>query len=176
MVVNGSSLRRWFASAAAILILASAASAVEPGERLADAALEARARAISTELRCLVCQNQSIDDSNAPLARDLRVLVRERLTAGNSDTEVMRYIVDRYGEFVLLRPRFGLHTALLWLGPLALLAAIIVSLLRRSRSSLQAATGDQARPLTTEEQHRLDRILASAKSDRCKSDRCKSDR
>ena len=106
----------------------SNAMAVEPGERLADPALEARARAISAELRCLVCQNQSIDDSSAPLARDLRLLVRERLTAGSTDADVMRFLVDRYGEFVLLRPRFTLQTAMLWLTPFGLLALIVLLL------------------------------------------------
>ena len=90
-------------------------SAVQPDEMLTDPALEARARALSQELRCMVCQNQSIDDSDAPLARDLRVLVRERLTAGDSDQQVLDFLVARYGEFVLLKPRFRWHTALLWL-------------------------------------------------------------
>ena len=90
--------------------------AVQPDEILSDAALEARARALSKELRCMVCQNQSIDDSDAPLARDLRILVRERLQAGDSDQQVIDFLVARYGEFVLLRPRFSWHTALLWLG------------------------------------------------------------
>ena len=94
-----------------------AAWAVQPDEVLSDPALEVRARALSKELRCLVCQNQSIDDSAAPLARDLRVLVRERLTEGDSDQQVVDFVVDRYGEFVLLRPRFNWHTALLWLTP-----------------------------------------------------------
>ena len=139
------------------------AYAIEPGERLADPVLEARARAISVELRCLVCQNQSIDDSNAPLARDLRLLVRERLSAGSTDTEVVRFIVDRYGEFVLLRPRFGLHTAILWLAPLALLLGIVIALLRRFRSQRAAIdTVDPSAPLTADEQRRLGRILAKS--------------
>ena len=100
---------------------AARVEAVQPDEILADAALEGRARALSKELRCMVCQNQSIDDSDAPLARDLRVLVRERLQAGDSDRQVIDFLVARYGEFVLLKPRFSLHTALLWLGPLAVL-------------------------------------------------------
>ena len=99
----------------------AARSAVQPDEILADPALEARARALSKELRCMVCQNQSIDDSDAPLARDLRVLVRERLKAGDSDGQVLDFLVARYGEFVLLKPRFSLHTALLWLAPAAVL-------------------------------------------------------
>ena len=89
---------------------------------MSDPKLESRAREVSINLRCLVCQNQSIDDSNADLAKDLRVLVRERLTKGDTNEQVTSYIVDRYGEYVLLKPRFGLHTLILWLGPLALLA------------------------------------------------------
>ena len=104
------------------LLLPGAALAVQPNEVLADPALEARARALSLNLRCLVCQNQSIDDSDAPLAKDLRLLVRERLVAGDSDQEVTRFLVARYGEFVLLRPPLGMHTLLLWLTPLLLLA------------------------------------------------------
>ena len=146
------------ASVAACLT-AGAAFAVEPDERLSDPNLEARARVISEGLRCLICQNQSIDDSSAPLARDLRILVRERLKAGSSDAEVERFLVDRYGEFVLLRPRFGPHTLLLWLTPLALLVAIISALWRRARAPLPAAATDPARPLTADEQARLDRIL-----------------
>src|SRR5437763_11375436 len=107
------------------LALALAASshvrAVQPDEVLSDSALEARARTLSKELRCMVCQNQSIDDSDAPLARDLRVLLRERLQAGATDRGVTDYLVARYGEFVLLKPRFAWHTALLWLAPAAAL-------------------------------------------------------
>src|SRR5215475_9445743 len=88
--------------------------AVQPDEILPDPALEARARALSRDLRCMVCQNQSIDDSDAPLARDLRILVRERLTAGDSDTQVIDFLVARYGEFVLLKPRLAGHTLILW--------------------------------------------------------------
>lgn len=95
--------------------------ALDPGEALVDAALEARARALSQELRCLVCQNQSIDDSDAPLARDLRQMVRARLLAGDSDAEIRTAVVARYGEFALFRPRFGAHTALLWAMPLLVL-------------------------------------------------------
>ncbi|WP_280142313.1 cytochrome c-type biogenesis protein [Methylobacterium pseudosasicola] len=102
----------------AALAFAAPAHAVQPDEVLKDPALEHRAREISSELRCLVCQNQSIDDSDAPLAKDLRVIVRERLQKGDSDPAVLRYVVDRYGEFVLLRPVFALHTLLLWLTPI----------------------------------------------------------
>src|SRR5262245_17813435 len=103
------------------LFCASYAGAVQPDEMLADPALEARARALSRELRCMVCQNQSIDDSEAPLARDLRLLVRERITAGDDDRRVLDFLVVRYGEFVLLQPRFEWRTALLWLTPLVAL-------------------------------------------------------
>ena len=101
-----------------VLAFAAPAHAVQPDEVLKDPVLEHRAREISSELRCLVCQNQSIDDSDAPLAKDLRVIVRERLQKGDSDPAVLRYVVDRYGEFVLLRPVFALHTLLLWLNPI----------------------------------------------------------
>src|SRR5258706_11134659 len=114
---------KWRCLVAAVLSLAilSPAIALGPDEVLSDAALEARARSLSKELRCMVCQNQSIDDSDAPLARDLRVLVRERLQAGDGDQQVIDFLVSRYGEFVLLKPRFSAHTALLWLGPPPLL-------------------------------------------------------
>src|SRR3954463_11503940 len=101
------------------LLSLSPAIAVQPDEVLPDSALEARARTLSRELRCMVCQNQSIDDSDAPLARDLRLLVRERLTAGDSDAQVEDFLVARYGNFVLLKPPFEWHTALLWLTPAA---------------------------------------------------------
>jgi len=105
----------------ATLGIVQLAHAVQPDEMLQDPALEARARALSHELRCMVCQNQSIDDSDAPLARDLRVLVRERLTAGDSDRQVIDFLVARYGEFVLLKPVFAWHTAILWAMPGVLL-------------------------------------------------------
>jgi cytochrome c-type biogenesis protein CcmH len=131
----------------------TAALAVEPDEMLKDAALEARARDLSSELRCLVCQNQSIDDSAAPLARDLRLLVRERLTAGDSDQQVLNFLVARYGEFVLLKPRFELHTLLLWgLPPVVLVAgmiALFVTARRRQSANLQAPA------LTLTEQQRI---------------------
>src|SRR6185437_7255858 len=106
----------------AIACLAAApVFAVQPDEMLKDPALESRARTLSQELRCMVCQNQSIDDSDAPLAKDLRVLVRERLTAGDTDNQVIDFLVSRYGEFVLLKPRLSLHTILLWAAPFAVL-------------------------------------------------------
>lgn len=121
---------------AALLLLSAPAGAVDPDEILADPALEARARAISRDLRCLVCQNESIDESHAELARDLRLLVRERLKAGDSDQAVIAYIVSRYGEFVLLDPPFKAATSALWLGPLVIagsaIAALIVFYRRRS--------------------------------------------
>jgi cytochrome c-type biogenesis protein CcmH len=129
------------------------AMAVEPDEVLSDPALEARARALSKELRCMVCQNQSIDDSEAPLARDLRMLVRERLQAGESDRQVIDFLVARYGEFVLLRPRFSWHTALLWLGPAAVLlvgACGLLVLARRYRTRLNRATAEEEKVTPTE--------------------------
>jgi cytochrome c-type biogenesis protein CcmH len=138
-----------------LLAWPAAAPAVQPDEVLANPALEERARRISAELRCLVCQNQSIDDSDAALARDLRVLVRERLKAGDSDAEIMDFIVSRYGEFVLLRPRFSLQTALLWATPALLLAAGGLFLLWQARR-----LRDSAPPrLNAEEERALNGIL-----------------
>jgi len=156
---------RWlYLSLLALMLAASGpALAVQPDEILSDAALEARARALSKELRCMVCQNQSIDDSDAPLARDLRVLVRERLQAGDSDREVIDFLVARYGEFVLLRPRFSAHTALLWLGPAATLLIGVGTLgwlawRHRRRGGTQDAITAQA-SLTDAERARLADIL-----------------
>jgi cytochrome c-type biogenesis protein CcmH len=155
-----SSLRAWLFSLAIVLSVASPALAVQPDEMLQDPALEARARALSEGLRCLVCQNQSIDDSDAPLAKDLRILVRERLKAGDSDQEIIDFIVSRYGEFVLLKPRFSPHTWLLWLAtPLVLLAAIatIVYGYRRRESVAEAP-----RPLTASEKRRLKKLVGES--------------
>ena len=144
----------------ALLMLACApALAVEPGEKMADPVLEARARRISQELRCLVCQNQSIDDSNAELARDLRLIVRERLAAGDSDAQVLAFVEQRYGEFVLLRPPFKLHTLALWLMPLLLLIGTVLVLRRNARTRATAARTDNAVPLSADEQKRLDDLL-----------------
>ncbi|MGE5259629.1 MAG: cytochrome c-type biogenesis protein [Actinomycetota bacterium] len=133
------------------------AKAVQPDEVLPDPALEARARAISEGLRCLVCQNQSIDDSEAPLARDLRLLVRERLKAGDSDQQVVDFIVSRYGEFVLLKPRFETHTLLLWLAtPAVFLAAILLIAAAYRR---QKATEEQMAPLSLNEERHLKKLL-----------------
>ena len=135
------------------------ALAVQPDEMLADPKLEARAREISKEIRCLVCQNESIDDSNAGLARDLRILVRERVVAGDSDAEVRQYLVDRYGEFVLLRPTFGGFNLVIWLaGPVLLIlggAAALIYLRRRTPEQARSAEA----PLTDEERAALDRML-----------------
>lgn len=131
--------------------------AVQPDEVLPDAGLEARARAISADIRCLVCQNQSIDDSDAPLARDLRILVRERLTAGDSDGEVVDFLVDRYGEFVLLQPRFGMHTLVLWIGPFAILALAALAAFMWCRRPDAGAPDEVA--LSQDEARRLDELL-----------------
>lgn len=147
----------------AVLILAIAASpalAVLPDEVLADPALEARARALSAELRCMVCQNQSIDDSNADLARDLRVLVRERLTAGDTDEEVIDYVVARYGEFVLLKPRWNVRNAVLWATPVVLLLAGGAFMLYGARTKQTVETSK----LSTEEDARLADILKDRES------------
>jgi cytochrome c-type biogenesis protein CcmH len=150
--------------AGAIATHSTASFAVEPDEYLADPVLEARARALSAELRCLVCQNQSIDDSNAPLARDLRLLVRERLAAGSSDADVLRYLVDRYGEFVLLRPRFSPLTAILWLTPLLVLGGVIAKLWQAIRvRDLSNPAIVPPVPLSTDEVARLEQVLAQAK-------------
>jgi cytochrome c-type biogenesis protein CcmH len=141
----------------AALSLAAPALAVQPDEILPDPALEARARAISAGLRCLVCQNQSIDDSDAPLARDLRILVRDRLKAGDSDEQIIDFVVARYGEFVLLKPRFEPHTMLLWLAtPVVGIAAIAIVVLAARRRKLEA---NQAAPLTDSEKRRLKKLL-----------------
>ncbi|HAN62774.1 MAG TPA: cytochrome c-type biogenesis protein CcmH, partial [Rhizobiales bacterium] len=124
---------------------------------LPDPALEARARAISEGLRCLVCQNQSIDDSDAPLAKDLRLLVRERLKAGDSDQEIVDFIVARYGEFVLLKPRFETHTLVLWFAtPAVFLAALLLIALAYRR---RKASAESLAPLSVNEKRRLKRLL-----------------
>ncbi|OCP00426.1 MULTISPECIES: cytochrome c-type biogenesis protein [unclassified Ensifer] len=132
------------------------AFAVNPDEVLADPALEARARAISAELRCMVCQNQSIDDSNAELAKDLRVLVRERLANGDSDEAVIDYVVSRYGEFVLLKPRFETKTLILWGMPAALLLVGAITLIVAARRRAGQTKGT---PLTEDEKEKLKKLL-----------------
>jgi cytochrome c-type biogenesis protein CcmH len=148
---------RWSRSFVVVLTLSLAlarAWAVQPDEILSDSMLESRARALSKELRCMVCQNQSIDDSDAQLARDLRILVRERLQAGDSDQQVIDFLIARYGEFVLLRPRFSPRTAILWLTPLGvlLLGALGLAMVSRRRANSEAN-------LTPQEQARLTDIL-----------------
>ncbi|AUN31840.1 cytochrome c-type biogenesis protein [Niveispirillum cyanobacteriorum] len=149
----------WIASTLLAATLVLPALAVMPDEKLADPVMEARAREISKELRCLVCQNQSIDDSNADLARDLRVLVRERLVAGDSNEQVLAYVHDRYGDFVLLRPPVTGYTALLWGGPFALLllAGFGTALYMRQRRRDVETTPAPA--LTAEEEARLAALL-----------------
>ncbi|MBB6260298.1 cytochrome c-type biogenesis protein CcmH [Paenochrobactrum gallinarii] len=137
------------------------AFAVNPDEVLSDQALEKRARTLSAGLRCMVCQNESIDDSNAELARDLRILVRDRLTAGDSDQDVLDYVVDRYGEFVLLKPRLNTRTVLLWGFPVVLLLIGGSSLLVLSRRKKVVSVNDE--PLTEAEEKRLKQILKENK-------------
>lgn len=147
---------RLLITAILIGLIATPAHAVQPEEMLDDPRLEQRARELSQELRCLVCQNQSIDDSNAPLAKDLRLLVRERLKAGDSNPQVIDYLVARYGEFVLLKPRFGWHTLVLWIAPaLVLLAGCVGLLMTLRRKRAASAALATAPPLTEAEQARL---------------------
>ena len=148
--------------AIAVMLGSSAAYAVQPDEIMSDPAKEARARDLSRELRCMVCQNQSIDDSEAPLARDLRLLVRERIAAGDSDGQVIDFLVARYGEFVLLKPRLELHTLLLWLLPPLVLAGGGAALWMHSRRRARSAAADDPSlfKLTTEEESRLEQLIA----------------
>ena len=137
------------------------AHAVQPDEIMSDPVQEARARALSRELRCMVCQNHSIDDSDAPLARDLRLLVRERIAAGNSDQQVMDFLVSRYGEFVLLKPRVEGHTLVLWLlTPLVLFGGGLSLWLYNRRRSRDAQT-ETSFVLTAEEEARLEKIITA---------------
>ncbi|MBY3102961.1 cytochrome c-type biogenesis protein CcmH [Rhizobium laguerreae] len=147
--------------AVVLLLMAAPAFAVNPDEVLADPALEARARALSAELRCMVCQNQSIDDSNADLAKDLRLLVRERIADGDSDEAVLNYIVSRYGEFVLLKPRVSMKTVLLWGAPVLLVLAGGLSLLVFARKRAGKPTGSK---LTADEQAKLSELLQGDRS------------
>ena len=155
---DGRQARRGFWAAflmLALLFTPIHAFAVNPDEVLADPALEQRARALSAELRCMVCQNQSIDDSNAELARDLRIVVRERLVDGDSDEQVLDYVVSRYGEFVLLKPRLSVRTIALWGAPAALaIIGLIVAVVYTRRRSVQPAA-----KLSPEEEARLRRVL-----------------
>ncbi|MDP6342447.1 MAG: cytochrome c-type biogenesis protein CcmH [Alphaproteobacteria bacterium] len=146
--------------ALALILLAPSAWAVAVDKPLADPALEARARAIHKQLRCLVCQNQSIEDSNADLARDLRLLVRERIAAGDSDAAAIGYIVERYGDWVLLKPPVKGGTVMLWLAPLLFLAlAVLLTVLWYRGRQAQPATAATATPLDDDEQARLRKLL-----------------
>lgn len=145
---------------AGLILITAPGMAVQPGEMLDDPALEHRARVISQDIRCLVCQNQSIDDSNADLARDLRIIVRERLVAGDSNDEVKAYLVDRYGDYVLLTPPFNIETLLLWGGPvlLVLIGLLVIVVWYRGRRAETLAVADGLSPA---EQARLKELLAS---------------
>lgn len=151
---------------ALILVTGTTGHAVEPEEMLDDPMLEKRARDISAELRCLVCQNQSIDDSDAQLAKDLRVLVRDRLTRGESDEEVMSYIVSRYGDFVLLKPPFNASTYVLWIGPVVIAGIglfVMIMTFRRQSASARPSENNPI-PLSATEQNRLNMLLKSENS------------
>ena len=152
----------WLALAIGMMT-ATSVYAVQPDEMMADPAKESRARELSRELRCMVCQNQSIDDSEAPLARDLRLLVRERIAAGDSDAQVIDFLVARYGEFVLLKPRMEPQTLLLWLlPPLALAGGGLVLWRNGRRRSKSAAAEAQSPPkLTADEEARLRALIAT---------------
>ena len=143
-----------------IFLLAAPALAVEPSEVLSDPVLEQRARVLSQELRCLVCQNQSIDDSNAGLAKDLRVLVRERLVAGDSDQEVLDFLVARYGDFVLLRPPMRPSTYALWVSPFAVLLFAVIGLTFYFRRQRQSESPNPAESLSDQEKASLNQFLA----------------
>jgi cytochrome c-type biogenesis protein CcmH len=155
-----------YAFALAVMAGSPAAYAVQPDEIMSDPAKESRARDLSRELRCMVCQNQSIDDSDAPLARDLRLLVRERIAAGDSDAQVLDFLVARYGEFVLLKPRLEPHTYLLWLLPPLALAGGGFALWMHNRRRTRSATAEDRslRQLTAEEEARLEQLIASEPS------------
>jgi len=161
---------RWMQLLLLALALVSApqALAVQPDEVMSDPVLEGRARGLSKELRCMVCQNQSIDDSDAPLARDLRLLVRERLKGGESDQQVLDFLVARYGDFVLLKPPFNWHTALLWLGPPGALVGGALVLVLVIRRRIRRGATDTAKPeggnLTPAEEARLARLLNTRES------------
>jgi cytochrome c-type biogenesis protein CcmH len=145
------------------MMAASAAYAVQPDEIMSDPVKEARARDLSRELRCMVCQNQSIDDSEAPLAKDLRILVRERIAAGDSDAQVIDFLVARYGEFVLLKPQLNLHTWILWLLPPLVLAGGGAALWMQARRRRKSAADEDSAllKLTAEEEARLERLIAT---------------
>jgi len=155
-------IKRFFLLACAMVFLAvpGAVIAVEPDEMLSDPKLEARAREVSKDLRCLVCQNQSIDDSHADLAKDLRVLVREFISKGLSNEQVTDEIVGRYGEFVLLKPRFSMHTLLLWFAPLVMLlfgGGYIY--MNWNKRAIASSAPEKIEELSSEERKRLDKLM-----------------
>jgi cytochrome c-type biogenesis protein CcmH len=150
----------WVAAAlVALLLLASPAFAVNPDEMLKDPAQEHRARELGKDLRCLVCQNQSIDDSDADLAKDLRVIVRERIAKGDSDEQVRKFVVDRYGDYVLLNPPFKAGTLALWLGPLVLFLGALWAVLAFYRRRPAEQSAPPPPPLSAEERRKLDTLL-----------------
>lgn len=153
--------------AALLIVAATAAAAVEPDEILDDPVLEARAREISRDIRCVVCQNEPIDSSNAGVARDLRILIRERLVEGDSDDEVRQYLVDRYGDYVLFKPPFKPATYALWLAPFALLGlgAVAVGAVFRRRKTAAGAAG-----LSADDEARVDALMARYGQDNDRKD------
>ena len=153
-------MKTLFATMFLMVLSLGSAFAAMPDEILKDSGLEARARIISKELRCMVCQNQSIDDSDAQLAKDLRIIVRERLVAGDSDAAILDFVEARYGEFVLLKPRFNAHTIALWASPFALVLAGVLLIWRRKTANADGAPST----LTTDEEARLKRLLSDLKS------------
>ena len=157
----GRRLRSALAALWIVLAISPSVHAVQPDEIMSDPAKESRARELSRELRCMVCQNQSIDDSDAPLARDLRLLVRERIAAGDSDAQVMDFLVARYGEFVLLKPLLKSHTLLLWLLPPFALVGGGLALWMFNRRRTKAAAEDPLFKLSADEEARLERLIAA---------------
>ena len=160
-------MRRALLGILVLMMAANAASAVQPDEIMSDPVKEARARDLSRELRCMVCQNQSIDDSDAPLAKDLRILVRERIAAGDSNAQVIDFIVARYGEFVLLKPRLNAHTWILWLLPPLVLAGGGIALWMQARRRRKSVAGEEdpaLLKLSAEEEARLERLIATQAS------------
>lgn len=155
-------MRRLSLAVTAMLLLSAPAFAVDPSEMMKDPKLESRAQHLGKELRCLVCQSESIEDSNADLAKDLRVIVRERIGQGETDDQVRKFVVDRYGDYVLLKPPFKATTLVLWVGPFVLFLVGLVAVFgfyRRRGTSAPA----QSVPLTAEEKRRLDALLKEEK-------------
>lgn len=152
-------MRRIALAFVALLALATPALAVDPSEMLPDPRQEHRAQALGKELRCLVCQSESIEDSNADLAKDLRIIVRERIASGDTDQQVMKFVVDRYGDYVLLNPPFKASTLVLWIGPFALFAIGVAVVFGFYRRRAAQAPSLQPAPLSAEEKRRLDALL-----------------